>query len=70
LDGLMPLSGKKMRSLFIAEGYEIIKGQGKGSHFKLKKKGCPTVTIPDHKELSIGLERGLLKTLEIMRGKS
>jgi predicted RNA binding protein YcfA (HicA-like mRNA interferase family) len=66
----MPFSGKKMRSLFITEGYEVIKGQGKGSHFKLKKKGYPTVTIPDHKELSIGVEKGLLKTLEGVRGKS
>jgi predicted RNA binding protein YcfA (HicA-like mRNA interferase family) len=48
----------------------VIKGQGKGSHFKLKKKGCPTVTIPDHKELSIGVEKGLLKTLDAIRGKS
>jgi predicted RNA binding protein YcfA (HicA-like mRNA interferase family) len=55
----MPLSGKKMRSLFIAEGYEIIKGQGKGSHFKLKRKNSPTITIPNHKELSVGLEKGL-----------
>jgi predicted RNA binding protein YcfA (HicA-like mRNA interferase family) len=65
----MPTSGKKMRSLFIAEGYEIIKGQGKGSHFKLKKKGNPTVTIPDHKELSVGVEHGLLKALEVLRSK-
>jgi predicted RNA binding protein YcfA (HicA-like mRNA interferase family) len=65
----MALSGKKMRSLFIAEGYGVIRGQGKGSHFKLRKKGFPTITIPDHKELSIGLEKALLKSLDNIRGK-
>jgi hypothetical protein len=39
---LMPLSGKEMRKLFLEAGYEIEPGGGKGSHWKLKKKGCPT----------------------------
>lgn len=53
-----------MRKLFIKAGYEIVPGAGKGSHWKLRKKGCPTITIPDHKELSTGLEHALKKALE------
>lgn len=59
----MPLSGKEMRKLFIQKGYEIVPG-GKGSHFKLKRKGSPTVIVPDHKELATGTERALRKLLE------
>ncbi len=43
-------------------GYKIVAG-GKGSHIKLKKKNCPTVIIPNHKELSTGLEHALMKLL-------
>jgi len=59
----VPMSGKEMRKLFERMGYELVKG-GKGSHMKLKKSGCPTVIIPDHKELSTGLEHALKKLLE------
>lgn len=59
----MPLSGKEMTKLFLKNGYELVKGQGKGSHRKLRK-GNRTVIIPDHKELKKGLERALLKQLE------
>ncbi len=60
----MPLSGKEMRKLFIRAGYEIVPGGGKGSHWKLKKKGRPTVIIPNHKELAKGTEYALKKILE------
>jgi predicted RNA binding protein YcfA (HicA-like mRNA interferase family) len=60
----VPLSGKDMRKLFIKAGYEIVPGGGKGSHWKLKKKGRPTVTIPNHKELATGTEHALKKILE------
>jgi len=60
----MPLSGKKMRALYEKQGYVVVPGQGKGSHFKLKKKGQPTMTIPNHKELKKGMERALLKALK------
>ena len=60
----MPLSGKDMRKLFYDAGYELVSGGGKGSHWKLKKKGCPTVTIPNDTELAKGTEHSLLKVLE------
>jgi len=59
----VPTSGKEMRKLFVKAGYEIVPG-GKGSHWKLKKKGCPTVIIPDHKELKTGTEHALRKLLD------
>jgi len=58
----MPLSGKEMRALFCKKGYEVVKG-GKGSHWKLKKRGSSTVIIPNHKELKKGTEGALLKIL-------
>lgn len=60
----MPISGKDMRKLFYDVGYELVPGAGKGSHWKLKKKGCLTVTIPNHKELKKGTEHDLRKILE------
>lgn len=60
----MPISGKDLRKLFYDAGYEMISGSGKGSHWKLKKKGCPTVIIPNHKELKKGTEHALRKLLE------
>lgn len=60
----MPISGKEMRKLFVKTGYEIVQG-GKGSHWKLKKKGYPTVIIPDHKELKTGTEHALRKLLGV-----
>jgi len=60
----MPLSGKDMRKLFINAGYEIVPGAGKGSHWKLRMKGCPTVTVPNDKELAIGMEHALKKVLK------
>lgn len=58
----MPISGKQMCALFIRTGYRLVPG-GKGSHMKLKKNGQPTVIIPNHKELSIGVEYALRKLL-------
>lgn len=59
----MPLSGKEMAKLFIENGYEKVKGQGKGRHMKFRK-GNKTVIIPNHKELKKGLEQALLKFLK------
>ena len=53
-----------MIKLYEKHGYELVKGQGKGSHRK-HRKGNKTVIIPDHKELKKGLERALLKQLEV-----
>lgn len=59
----MPISGKDMRKFFLKEGYEIVPGGGKGSHWKLRK-GNKTVIIPNHKELKKGMEHALRKVLE------
>ncbi len=65
----MPISSKEMRELFIRQGYEIVPGGGKGSHWKLRK-GNKTVIIPNHKELKKGLEHALRKKLkEEAKGK-
>jgi len=60
---LVPLSGKDMCKLFQREGYEVVPG-GKGSHIKMKKAGCPTAIIPNHKELKSGTEHALRKLLK------
>jgi predicted RNA binding protein YcfA (HicA-like mRNA interferase family) len=60
----VPISGKDMIKLFLKAGYELIPGGGKGSHWKLKKKGCPMVIIPNHKELKTGTEHTLRKILK------
>lgn len=60
----MPISGKEMRKLFYEVGYELVSGGGKGSHWKLKKKGRLTVIIPNHRELKRGLELALMKILD------
>lgn len=60
----MPISGKEMVKLFLKAGYEIVPGGGKGSHHKLKKKECPTVIVPNHKELKKGTEHALRKLLQ------
>lgn len=62
----VPISGRNMRKLFEQIGYVLVSG-GKGSHMKLKKKNCPTVTIPDHKELKPGTEHVLRKILNSVK---
>ena len=59
----MPISGKDLAKLFKKNGYEEIKGSGKGSHMKLRK-GNKTVIIPRHKELKKGTEMDLRKQLK------
>ncbi len=59
----MPISGKELAKLFRKNGFEEIKGGGKGSHIKLRK-GNTTVIIPAHKELKKGLEKALRKKLK------
>lgn len=34
----MPISGKDMRKLFLKEGYKIVPGGGKGSHWKFARE--------------------------------
>jgi predicted RNA binding protein YcfA (HicA-like mRNA interferase family) len=59
----MPLSGKEMAKLFRAKGFVEVKGQGKGSHIKLRK-GNKVIIVPGHRELKKGMERALLKQLK------
>lgn len=58
----MPISGKDLCKHFLKVGYKLVSG-GKGSHIKLKKQECPTIIIPDHKELKTGTEHALRKLL-------
>ena len=60
----VPVSGKELRKLFLKAGYKVVSGGGKGSHWKLKKPGYPTVIIPNHKELATGTEHSLKKLLK------
>ena len=59
----MPKTAKEMIKLYKENGYEIVKGGGKGSHIKMRK-GNKTAVIPNHGELKRGLERALLKQLK------
>ena len=62
-ENLMPLTAKEMIKLLLKHGYEEIKGQGKGSHRKLKK-GNKMVIVPYHGELKKGMEYKLLKLIK------
>ncbi|MFS8972523.1 type II toxin-antitoxin system HicA family toxin [Streptococcus mitis] len=60
----MPITGKEMVKLALANGW--IEVRKRGSHHHLKKEGVPyLVTIPVHgnEDLGKGLERKILKDL-------
>ena len=59
----MPTSGKEMVKLYKKAGWQVIKGQGKGSHVKMKKNNKMQI-IPMDKELAKGTEKSLLKALK------
>jgi predicted RNA binding protein YcfA (HicA-like mRNA interferase family) len=56
----VPLSGEEMIRLYLKAGWDIL--CQKGSHVVVGWRGLRE-TIPLHKELSLGLERTLLKRL-------
>ncbi len=56
----MPMSGKEMLKLFLKDGWRVLRQ--KGSHVAVGKEG-QVETIPMHRELAKGTERGLLKRL-------
>lgn len=56
----MPLSGKEMLKLYLANGWVVLRQ--KGSHVFIGK-GKLRQTIPMHRELKIGTEQNLLKKL-------
>ncbi|EMB73253.1 hypothetical protein SMU40_06423 [Streptococcus mutans 15VF2] len=63
----MPLTGKELVKLAINDGWE--EGRVRGSHHHFKKDGVPyIVTIPIHgnKVLKIGLEKKLLRDLNLL----
>ena len=60
----MPLTGKEVLKLALANGWEEVRQRG--SHHHLKKEGFPyLVTIPVHgnNDLGKGLEKKILKDL-------
>ena len=54
-----PISGAQMIKVLEKCGYEAIRTRG--SHVRLKNPSKPSVTVPLHKELGLGL------TLKILR---
>ena len=56
----MPLSGREMLKRYLDDGWVLLRQ--KGSHVHVGKEG-QVETIPMHRELKKGLERGLLKRL-------
>ena len=58
----MPLSGKEMAKLYLKAGWSI--RHQRGSHLIVVHPRGRHESIPQHKELSIGMERKLLKILE------
>ena len=63
----MPLTGKELAKLAINNGWEEVRVRGSHHHFK--KDGVPyIVTIPIHrnKVLKIGLEKKLLRDLNLL----
>ena len=63
----MPLTGKELAKLAINNGWEEVRVRGSHHHFK--KDGVPYIgTIPIHgnKVLKIGLEKKLLRDLNLL----
>jgi hypothetical protein len=50
----VPISGKDLRKLFYDAGYELVQGAGKGSHWKLRKKGVGVVILSAERLLPLG----------------
>lgn len=56
---LPPISGKKAIKVFEKNGYRVVRKRG--SHFRLKHPQKDPLSIPDHKTISKGLLRRLLR---------
>lgn len=61
----MPLSGKEMAKLYLKAGWTI--RHQRGSHLVVEHPSGRHESIPQHKELSIGTEKWLLKVLKEMK---
>lgn len=56
------ISGRDAAAAFMKAGYLQVKGRSKGSHMVLHRTGeTHLLTIPDHKELSRGTLRALIR---------
>lgn len=62
-DVYMPKTAKEMIKLLKENGFEIVKGGGKGSHIKMKR-GTVMAIVPYDGELANGTEKSLLKKIE------
>ena len=63
----MPLTGKELARLAINNGWEEVRVRGSHHHFK--KDGVPyivTILIHGNKVLKIGLEKKLLRDLNLL----
>lgn len=63
----MPLTGKELAKLAINNGWEEVRVRGSHHHFK--KDGVPyivTIPIRGNKVLKIGLEKKLLRDLNLL----
>ena len=58
------ISSREMIKVAENEGYTIINGAGKGSHVRMGKTGCRSLTIPGNcRDLSPGVTKSTLKVL-------
>jgi predicted RNA binding protein YcfA (HicA-like mRNA interferase family) len=62
---LPSISAKDLITILEKYGYEIVRQ--KGSHIRMKnyKKGCKPITIPNHKEIGIGLIRKIIRNTNL-----
>ena len=58
-------SQRELKKACLKLGWEEIRKGGKGSHAKLKKRGFPQIIIPQGKQLLIGTQKNILRTLKI-----
>lgn len=56
---LANISGKEAVTIFLKFGYNL--DHQTGSHMILYHESRPTLSIPNHKELALGLLRGLIR---------
>ena len=62
---LRRISGRELEAIFAHFGFERLKGQGKGSHMKVRRllpDGTrQTLVLPDHREIDAGTLRAILR---------
>ena len=58
-------SQRELKKVCVKLGWEEIPRGGKGSHAKFKKSGHRHITLPHGKQLAIGTQKNILKSLKI-----